>query len=90
MADQLPKPTTDPEGLADSGKWMSAADLFHLIHSAEQQSQAQMQQQGVMVQTSREIFDAALAVKTFFHPPPVRLSCFRNLVVPTYAGQPVS
>ena len=50
VADQLPRPTKDPEGLADIGKWMSAADLVHLIHTAEQQSQAQMQQQGVTVQ----------------------------------------
>ena len=61
VADQLPRLTQDPESLADIGKWMSAADLVHLIHGAEQQSQAQMQQQGVTVQTSRDLHDAALA-----------------------------
>ena len=86
VADQLPRPTKDPEGLADIGKWMSAADLVHLIHRAEQQSQAQMQQQGVTVETSRDIHDAALAAMTFSHLPPIRLSCIRSLVVPTYAG----
>ena len=88
VADQLPRPTKDPEGLADIGKWLSAADLVHLIgfHRAEQQSQAQMQQQGVTVETSRDIHDAALAAMTFSHLPPIRLSCIRSLVVPTYAG----
>ena len=86
VADQLPRPTKDPEGLADVGKWMSVADLVHLIHRAEQQSQAQMQQQGVTVETSRDVHDAALAAMTFSHLPPIRLSCIRSLVVPTYAG----
>ena len=81
VADQLPRPTKDPEGLADIGKWMSAADLVRLIHRAEQQSQAQMQQQGVTVETSRDIHDAALAAMTFSHLPPIRLSCIRSLVV---------
>ena len=61
VADQHPKPTKEPEGLADTGRWMPAADLVHLIHRAEQQSQAQMQQQGITVETSRDIHDAALA-----------------------------
>ena len=90
VADQLPRPSKDPEGLAGIGKWMSAADLVLLIHSAERQSEAQLQQQGVTVQTSRDLHDAALAAMTFSHLPPVRLSCIRGLVVPTYTGQPAS
>ena len=86
VADQLPRPSKDPEGLAGIGKWMSAADLVLLIHSAERQSEAQLQQQGVTVQTSRDLHDAALAAMTFSHLPPVRLSCIRGLVVPTYTG----
>ncbi|KAL3131991.1 hypothetical protein ABBQ32_008615 [Trebouxia sp. C0010 RCD-2024] len=42
VADQLPRPSKDPKGLADIGKWMCAAGLVHTIHGAEQQSQAQM------------------------------------------------
>ncbi|KAL3152791.1 hypothetical protein ABBQ38_012374 [Trebouxia sp. C0009 RCD-2024] len=62
------------------------AELVHLIHRAEQHSQAQMQQQGVTVQISRDMHDAALAAVAFSHLPPVRLSCLRSLVVPTYTG----
>ena len=86
VADQLPRPTKDPESLAATGKWMSAADLVQLIHRAEQQCQAQMKQQGVTVDTSRHMHDAALAAMTFSHLPPVRLSCIRSLVVPAYTG----
>ena len=45
-----------------------------------------MQLQGVTVETSRDIHDAVLAAMIFSHLPPVRLSCIRSLVVPTYAG----
>ncbi|KAL3137449.1 hypothetical protein ABBQ32_006969 [Trebouxia sp. C0010 RCD-2024] len=86
VADQLPRPSKDPKGLADIGKWMCAADLVHTIHGAEQQSQAQMQQQGVTVETSRVMHDAALAAMIFSHLPPVRLSCIRSLVGPAYLG----
>ena len=86
VADQLPRPTKDPESLAATGKLMSAADLVQLIHRAEQQCQAQMKQQGVTVDTSRHMHDAALAAMTFSHLPPVRLSCIRSLVVPAYTG----
>ncbi|KAL3144600.1 hypothetical protein ABBQ32_004324 [Trebouxia sp. C0010 RCD-2024] len=86
VADQLPRPSKDPKGLADIGKWMCAADLVHTIHGAEQQSQAQMQQQGVTVETSRDMHDAALAAMIFSHLPPVRLSCIRSLVGPAYLG----
>ncbi|KAL3152850.1 hypothetical protein ABBQ38_012165 [Trebouxia sp. C0009 RCD-2024] len=86
VADQLPRPSKDPKGLADAGKWMSAPRLVHLIHGAELQSQDQMQQQGVTVETSRDMHDAALAAMTFSHLPPVRLSCIRSLVVPAYTG----
>ncbi|KAL3136159.1 hypothetical protein ABBQ32_007176 [Trebouxia sp. C0010 RCD-2024] len=72
VADQLPRPSKDPKGLADIGKWMCAADLVHTIHGAEQQSQAQMQQQGVTVETSRDMHDAALAAMIFSHLPPGR------------------
>lgn len=86
VVDQLPRPTKDPESLAAIGKWMSASELVHLIHRAEQQSQAQMQQHGVTVETSRDMHDAALAAMIFSHLPPVRLSCIRSLVAPTYTG----
>ncbi|KAL3132632.1 hypothetical protein ABBQ32_009157 [Trebouxia sp. C0010 RCD-2024] len=70
VADQLPRPTKDSKGLADIGKWMSAAEIVHLIHRAEQQAtQAQMQRQCVMVDTSRDMHDA-LAAMTFSHLPP--------------------
>ncbi|KAL3135446.1 hypothetical protein ABBQ32_007627 [Trebouxia sp. C0010 RCD-2024] len=75
VADQLPRPSKDPKGLADIGKWMCAADLVHTIHGVEQQSQAQMQQQGVTVENSIDMHDAALAAMIFSHLPPVRLSC---------------
>ena len=60
VADQLPRPTKEPrEGPADIGMRMCAAELFHLIHRGEQPSWAQMQQQCVMVQTSRDMHDCS-------------------------------
>ncbi len=81
-----PKTHQGPQSLADIAKWMPAAEVVHLIHKAEQEAQAQMQQRGVTVDTSRDMHDAALAAMTFSHLPPVRLSCIRSLVVPTYTG----
>ena len=31
LADQLPRPTKDPESLAAVGKWLSVADLEHSL-----------------------------------------------------------
>ena len=31
VADQLPRPTKDPESLAAAGKWLSVADLEHSL-----------------------------------------------------------
>jgi len=38
------------------------------------------------VQTSRQLHDAALGSVTFSHLPPIRLSCIRGLVAPSYKG----
>ena len=86
VADQLPRATKDPATLAAAGKWMSAADLVHLIHTSQQDAEADMQQYGVTVETSRDLHDAALGGMTFSHLPPIRLSCLRELVVPEYTG----
>ncbi|DBB18343.1 TPA: hypothetical protein ACH3X3_003292 [Trebouxia sp. C0006] len=38
------------------------------------------------IQTSRQLHDAALASVTLPHLPPIRLSCIRGLVAPSYQG----
>ena len=58
-ADQLPRATKDPATLAAAVKWMSAADLVHLIRKSQQDAEADMQQYGVTVETSRDLRDAA-------------------------------
>ena len=60
VADQLPRAIKDSATLAAAGKWMSAADLVHLIHKNQQEAEADMQQDGVTVQTNTDLHDAAL------------------------------
>ncbi|DBA81082.1 TPA: hypothetical protein ACH3X2_000805 [Trebouxia sp. C0005] len=76
----------DPASLLAAGKWMSAPELVHIIDTAWRHAELDLQQLGVTVQTSRQLHDAALASVTFSHLPPIRLSCIRGLVAPTYQG----
>ena len=85
-ADELPRAHKDPVNLLAAGKWISAPQLVQLIHSAQQRAELDLQQQGVTADTSRQLHDAALAGLTFSHLPPVRLSCLRGLLVPSYQG----
>ncbi len=73
VADQLPQRHKDPASLLAAGKGISAPEL-------------DLQQEGVTVQTSRQVHDAALASMTFSHLPPIRLSGIRGLVAPGYQG----
>ncbi len=86
MTDQLPRAHKSPVSLLAAGKWIAAPQLVQLIHRAQQQAEVNLQQQGVTVETSRDLHDAALAGMTFSHVPPVRISCVRGLLAPTYRG----
>ncbi|DBA82222.1 TPA: hypothetical protein ACH3X2_000496 [Trebouxia sp. C0005] len=86
LADQIPRRHKDPASLLAAGKWMSAPELVHIIDTAWKHAELDLQQQGVTVQTSRQLHDAALASVTFSHLPPIRLSCIRGLVAPSYQG----
>ena len=65
---------------------MTSPELVHTIHRAWQTAEHDLQRQGVTVETSRQVHDAALGSVTFSHVPPVRLSCIRGLVAPSYRG----
>ncbi|DBA87060.1 TPA: hypothetical protein ACH3X2_000303 [Trebouxia sp. C0005] len=86
LVDQIPWRHKDPASLLAAGKWMSAPELVHIIDTAWKHAELDLQQQGVTVQTSRQLHDAALASVTFSHLPPIRLSCIRGLVAPSYQG----
>ena len=86
VADQLPRHRKDPASLLAAGKWISAPELVHIIDTAWKHAELDLQQEGVTVQTSRQLHDAALASVTFSHLPPIRLSCIRGLVAPSYPG----
>ena len=86
VADQLPRRHKDPASLLAAGKWISAPELVHIIDTAWKHAELGLQQEGVTVQTSRQLHDAALASVTFSHLPPIRLSCIRGLVAPSYQG----
>ncbi|DBA67799.1 TPA: hypothetical protein ACH3X2_001201 [Trebouxia sp. C0005] len=86
VADQIPQRHKDPASLLAAGKWMSAPELVHIVDTAWKHAELDLQQQGVTVQNSRQLHDAALASVTFSHLPPIRLSCIRGLVAPTYQG----
>ena len=60
--------------------------LVHIIDTAWKSAEPELQQEGVTVQTSRQLHDAALASVTFSHLPPIRLSCIRGSVVASYQG----
>jgi len=83
---ELPRARRDPASLLAAGKWMSAPQLVQLIHSAQQQAELNLQQQGVTVETSRQLHDAALSAVVFSHVPPTRISCIRGLLVPSHQG----
>ncbi len=83
VADQLPWHRKDPASLLAAGKWISAPELVHIIDTAWKHAELDLQQEGVTVQTSRQLHDAALASVTFSHLPPIRLSCIRGLVAPS-------
>ena len=86
VADQLPRHHKDSASLLAAGKWISAPELVHIIDTAWKHAELDLQQEGVTVQTSRQLHDAALASVTFSHLPPIRLSCIRGLVAPSYQG----
>ncbi|DBA88821.1 TPA: hypothetical protein ACH3X1_016439 [Trebouxia sp. C0004] len=86
VAHQLPRCHKDPASLLAAGKWMSAPELVHIIDTAWKHAELDLQQEGVTVQTSRQLHDAALASVTFSHLPPIRLSCIRGLVAPSFQG----
>ncbi len=65
---------------------MSAPELVHIIDTAWKHAELDLQQQGVTAQTSRQLHDAALGSVAFSHLPPIRLSCIRGLVAPSYKG----
>ncbi len=60
--------------------------LVHIIDTAWKSAEPELQQEGVTVQTSRQLHDAALASVTFSHLPPIRLSCIRGSVAASYQG----
>ncbi len=86
VSDQLPRRHTDPASLLAAGKWISAPELVHIIDTAWRDAELELQQEGVTVQTSRQMHDAALASMTVSHLPPIRLPCIRGLVAPSYQG----
>ncbi len=65
---------------------MSAPEVVHIIDTAWKYAELDLRQKHVTVQTSRQLHDAALGSVTFLHLPPIRLSCFRDLIAPCYKG----
>ena len=86
VADQLPWHHKNPSSLLAAGMRIFASELVHIIDTAWKHAELDLQQQGVTVQTSTQLHDAALASVTFSHLPPIRLSCIRGLVAPSYQG----
>ena len=64
----------------------SASELLAAIHQYEQQVMDQYSKQGMTAKLARSLHDLALVSSIFGHLPPVRLSCIRSLMVPSYAG----
>jgi len=57
----------------------------HVVDTAWKHAELDLQQEGVAVQTSKQLHDAALGSVAFSHFP-IRLSCIRGLVAPKYKG----
>ena len=88
VVDQLPWCHKDPASLLAAGKWVSAPELqlVHIIDTAWEHAELDLQWEGVTVQTSRQLHDAALASMTFSHLPPIRLSCIKAKLLPVTWG----
>ena len=86
VADQLARPVVTPDSLSAAGKWLPPAQLVQMLNKAELHSLADLQVQGLTVDTSRAVHDAVLGCCVITHLPPLRLSCIRSLLAPDYTG----
>ena len=86
VADQLARPVVTPDSLAATGKWLPPAQLVQILRTAELQSLADLQSQGLTLGNCRSLHDAVLGCCVITHLPPLRLSCIRSLLAPDYTG----
>ncbi|DBB15921.1 TPA: hypothetical protein ACH3X3_003296 [Trebouxia sp. C0006] len=59
LSRQINFPNVTPASLLAAGKWMSAPELVHVSDTAWKHAELDLQQEGVTVQTSRQLHDAA-------------------------------
>ena len=59
---------------------------MHIIDIARKHAELEVQQEGVTIQTIKQLRDAAWASVTFSHLPPIKLSCIIRLDAPNYQG----
>ena len=76
----LPSPTKSASTLP------SAKTLLSVIHTQRQSVLAAMHQGGMSAKLARSLHDLTLASTVFGYLPPIRISCIRALMLPTYVG----
>lgn len=76
----LPKPVKTASTLP------SAKALLTVIHNKRVAVLAAIQEQGMTAALARGLHDVALVSTIFGYLPPIRISCVRGLVLPTYTG----
>ena len=64
----------------------SASSLVAAIHKLQQHVLQLHAREGMSAKLARSLHDLALACTIFGHLPPLRLSCIRTLMVPSYKG----
>lgn len=77
----VPKPKPKPVG-----NQPSASELLSAIHQQQQQVLAMYHKESMTARVARAVHDIGLVCTIFGHLPPIRLSCIRSLMVPSYAG----
>ena len=77
----LPKPVKTASTLP------SAKALVTVIHKKRLAVLAAIQETGMTAALARALHDVALACTIFGYLPPIRISCVRGLVLPSYAGK---
>lgn len=86
LARVVPKVVHTIEQLVDMGKWLPAHDLLVVILQCKQAAELRLLQSGYTLPSSWQLHDALLACTIFGFLPPIRLSCIRTLLHPSYKG----
>ena len=84
LSAQVGRALPQPKKTADT--LPTAQRLLLLIHTERQKVLQQLAEEGMTARLARSLHDLGLVSTIFGYLPPIRLTCIRTLVLPTYQG----